>query len=136
MRRKTPELSARAPGVLVVGLNDSQSTLSMKSLNTSRVYHKTPRPFGCASRIDPKIVRKSPPPESCHRSREPVNSDLNAGFGAIVWPATTASAVRSASAVAVRDGFADPITGNTAGGDPTPRSARQCLFPPRGAHRD
>src|SRR5262245_2722510 len=38
-----------------------------KFVNTSRVYQSTPKPFGCASRIDPKMVRKSPPPDICQR---------------------------------------------------------------------
>src|SRR5215471_1041995 len=80
-RISTPELSARPPGTFVVGWNDNQSTLSTKFLNASRVYQSKPRPFGCASRIDPKIVRKSPPPDICQPRREPVKSDLNTGLG-------------------------------------------------------
>src|SRR3954471_13474523 len=98
--------------MFVVGVNESQSAFRTKFLNTSRVYQSTPSPFGCASRIDPKIVRKSPPPDICQPRREPPNSGLNAGLGGIVWLPTIASAVRRASVVAVKEGLADPITGN------------------------
>src|SRR5437868_2839717 len=101
--------------MFVVGWKDNHSTFNTKFLKTSRVYQSRPRPFGCASRIDPKMVRKSPPPDICQPRREPVNNGLNTGLGAMVWAATTASAVRRASVVAVREGFAEPMTGNTAG---------------------
>src|SRR5437870_5192536 len=79
------------------------------------IFEEGARPFGLASRIKPKIVRKSPPPDICQPRRDPVNSGLNAGLGGGVWLVTIASAVRRASVVAVRDGFAEPITGNSAG---------------------
>src|SRR6266568_3446385 len=116
-RSKTPELSARPKGrgIFVVGLNDSQSTLRTKFRNTSRVYQSRPKPFGLASRIEPNSVRKSPPPDICQPWRDPVNSGLNAGLAGSVRLATMASAVRRASVVEVRDGLADPMTGNNAG---------------------
>src|ERR1700722_2706562 len=110
-----PELSARPPGTLVVGLNESQSTRRTKFRNTSRVYQSKPRPFGRASKIEANSVRKSPPPAICQPTREPVNSGLDTALAGILWLATIASAVRRASVVAVRDGFAEPMIGNTAG---------------------
>src|SRR5438094_10524413 len=107
-RIKTPELSARPPETLVVGLKDSQSTFSTKLRKTWRVYHSRPNPFGLASRIDPKMVRKSPPPAICHPWRDPMNNGLNARSEAVVRLLTIASAVRRASVVAVSDGFAEP----------------------------
>src|SRR5689334_17932303 len=98
----TPPLSARAgSGALVVGLNESQSTLRVKLRNTSRVYQSRPRPLGAASRMVPNRERKSPPPVINHPWREPLNNDLNAVLRATVWAATIASAVRRASVVAV-----------------------------------
>src|SRR5882724_11472770 len=103
---------------VVVGLNESQSTLRTKLRNTSRVYQSNPKslgPRGRASRIVPKRVRKSPLPAICQPWREPVNSGLNAGLGGRVRAVTMASAVRRARVVAVSDGFAEPMTGNRAG---------------------
>src|SRR5215472_3209137 len=103
-----PELSARPPGRFVFGLKESQSTLSTKFRNISRVYHRRPKPLGLASKIVPKSVRKSPPPAICHPSREPENNGLKDGSDTTVRLVTIASAVRRASVVAVRDGFAEP----------------------------
>src|SRR5262245_44538849 len=100
----------------VLGLKESQSTLRTKFRNTSRVYQRRPKLGGpgLASRMEPKIVRKSPPPAICQPTR-PVNNGLNTGLGGSVRLVAIASAVLRASVVAVREGLADPMTGNKAG---------------------
>src|SRR5215831_10895193 len=114
-----PELSVLGGMIVevVFGLKESQSTLRTKFRNTSRVYQRRPKPGepGLASRMEPKIVKKSPPPAICQPTRDPVNSGLNAGLGRGVRLVTIAAAVLRASVVAVKEGLAEPMTGNKAG---------------------
>src|SRR5207253_3189825 len=102
---KTPELS--------VGLEAGHSRVKAKLANCSRVYQSSPSPPN-VSRTSPKTL-KPPAPAICHPASVPMKRGFGVALGGGVSDSTIKRAVRLASAVAVSEGFAEPIVGNSAG---------------------